>query len=94
MRARIFYHFPAVDDGLEGYYVAVYSDPETEPDRSHRALIELVRALDLRACQWYLYAVASCESHWNTLMALEPYVQSRMLPQLSFRLYRWSYPAT
>ena len=58
----------------------MYSDPETEPDCSHRALIELVRALDLRACQWYLYAVASRESHWDTLTTLEPYVQSGMLP--------------
>ena len=49
-----FYHFPAADDSLEGCYVAVYSDPATEPDHSHRALIEMVRALDLRARQWYL----------------------------------------
>ena len=43
---------------------------------SHRALIEMVRALDLRARQWYLYTVAARESHRNTLSALEPYVQA------------------
>ena len=61
-----FYHFPAADDRLEGCYVTVYSDPGTEPDRSHRALVELVRALDLRARRWYLYAVASRESQRAT----------------------------
>ena len=71
-----FYHFPAADDGLEGCYVARYSDPATEPDHSHRALIDLVRALDLRARQWHLYAVAARDSHRDTLSALEPYVQA------------------
>ena len=61
-----FYHFPAADEGQEGCYVARYSDPSTEPDQSHRALVEMVRALDLRARQWYLYTVASRESHRNT----------------------------
>ena len=36
----------------------------------------MVRALDLRARQWYLYAVAARESHRNTLSALECYVQA------------------
>ena len=58
----------------------MYSDPETELDRSHRALIELVRALDLHARQWYLYTVSARESHRNMLMTLEPYVHSGMLP--------------
>ena len=69
-----FYHFPAADNSLEGCYVARYSNPATEPDHNHRARIEMVRALDLRARQWYLYTVAARESHRNTLSALEPYV--------------------
>ena len=72
----------------------MYSDPRTELDRSHRALIELVRALDLRARQWYLYAVASRESHRNTLMALEPYVQSGMLPPALLSPLPMELPAT
>ena len=50
---------------------------------SHRALIEMVRALDLRARQWYLYTVAARDSHRNTLASLEPYVQARVVsPEL------------
>ena len=75
-----FYHFPAADDNLEGCYVARYSNPATERDPSYRALIKMVRALDLRARQWYLYTVAARESHRNTLMTLEPYVHAGILP--------------
>ena len=39
-----FYHFPAAADSLEGCYIARYSNPATEPDHNHRALIEMVRA--------------------------------------------------
>ena len=40
----------------------------------------MVRALDIRARQWYLYTVAARESHRNTLLALEPYVHDGILP--------------
>ena len=71
-----FYHFPAADEGQEGCFVARYTDPSSEPDPSRRALIEMVRALDLRARQWYLYTVAARDSHRNTLTALEEYVHA------------------
>ena len=31
-----FYHFPAAGEGQEGCYVAMYSDPSSEPDPSRR----------------------------------------------------------
>ena len=80
-----FRHFPASAQGAEGIYHAVYSEGEGEEDSAHRALIELVRALDLRARQWYTYAIASRESHRATMRDLEPYFLSGTLPRAALR---------
>ena len=80
-RASDFRHFPAAADGVEGVYRAEYSEGDIEEDRGHRALIELVRAIDRRARMWYLYAVASRESHRGTMRALEPYFLDGTLPR-------------
>ena len=40
----------------------------------HTDTMSLVQVLDTRARQWYTYAVNSRDSHWRTMMAIEPYV--------------------
>jgi hypothetical protein len=80
-----FRHFPASAEGPEGIFHAQYSEGDGEEDSAHRALIELVRALDLRARQWYTYAIASRESHRATMRDLEPYFLSGALPRAAVR---------
>ena len=84
-QASDFCHFPAADDSTSGVYRAVYSSGEMESDSRHRALIELVRALDRRARQWYLYAVSARASHRATLMSVRPYVMDGTLPPTLLR---------
>jgi hypothetical protein len=76
-----FCHFPSAAEGAEGIYLASYADASLEMDPRYRAVVEFLQWADRRGRQWYHHYIASRMSHWDTLMAIEPYVASGLVPQ-------------
>ena len=46
----VFRHFPAARERPEGFSVGVYRSAQRETDPSYRCLVDMVQALDRRAC--------------------------------------------
>ena len=57
-------------------HTAVYTEPSPGESARYRALAGFVQPLDTRARQWYMYAINARANHWQTLMAIEPFVHS------------------
>ena len=57
-----FYHFPAADDGLEGCYVAVYSDPATSQIAVTKHLLSWLG-------RWTFVPVSGTSTRWLLVRA-------------------------
>lgn len=76
-----FRYFPAAAEGREGVFRPTCMSAADHPDPMVRCLVRMLNATVRRAHLWREYAVASRMSHWDTLMDIEPYVNSGALPQ-------------
>jgi hypothetical protein len=76
-----FCHFSSTVEGAEGIYLVSYTDASLEMDPRYRAVVEFLQWADRRGHQWYHHCVASHMSHWDTLMAIKPYVASGAVPR-------------